>query len=93
MNWNAIGAVGEIVGTLAVVVSLVYLALQIRTQNTQSKLAAKHEISVGFRDATAKFANPDMSDIFVRANKDFDSLADAESMRFVVLTSGLFRAW
>ena len=63
MNWNTIGAVGEIVGALVVVVSLVYLALQIRTQNTQSKLAPDHEISVGFRDATAKFANPDMSDI------------------------------
>lgn len=30
MNWEAIGAVGELVGALAVVASLVYLALQIR---------------------------------------------------------------
>ena len=28
----------------------------------------------------------------MRANKDFDSLADAESVRFVILTGGLFRA-
>jgi hypothetical protein len=34
MNWEAIGAVGEIVGAVAVVLSLVYLAVQIR-QNTQ----------------------------------------------------------
>ena len=33
MNWEAIGAIGEIVGAIAVVVSLAYLAVQIR-QNT-----------------------------------------------------------
>lgn len=35
MNWDAIGAVGEIVGALAVVLTLGYLAAQIK-QNTQS---------------------------------------------------------
>jgi len=30
MNWEAIGAVGEIVGALAVVVTLIYLATQVR---------------------------------------------------------------
>ena len=30
MNWEALGAMGEIVGVTAVVVSLIYLALQIR---------------------------------------------------------------
>ena len=48
LNWDAIGAVGEIVGALAVVVSLIYLATQIRTQNIEARLAAVHEISVGF---------------------------------------------
>ena len=30
MNWEAIGALGEMIGAVAVVVSLVYLAVQIR---------------------------------------------------------------
>ena len=34
MNWEAVGAIGEIVGAIAVVLSLVYLAAQIR-QNTK----------------------------------------------------------
>jgi len=43
MNWDAIGAVGEILGALAVFASLIYLALQIK-QNTQSlRASAKHE--------------------------------------------------
>jgi hypothetical protein len=39
MNWEAIGAVGETVGALAVLVTLVYLAVQIR-QNTKAVRAA-----------------------------------------------------
>ena len=34
MNWDAVGAIGEIVGALAVVITLVYLAIQVR-QNTR----------------------------------------------------------
>jgi hypothetical protein len=35
LNWDAIGAVGEVVGAAAVVATLVYLSIQIR-QNTRS---------------------------------------------------------
>lgn len=37
MNWDAIGAVGEIIGALAVVVTLAYLALQIRASTRESE--------------------------------------------------------
>ena len=39
MNWEAIGAIGEILGAVAVVATLGYLAIQIR-QNTASSQAA-----------------------------------------------------
>jgi hypothetical protein len=39
MNWEAIGAVGEIVGAAGVIVTLVYLSLPIR-QNTRASKAA-----------------------------------------------------
>ena len=35
MNWDALGAIGELVGAAAVVISIIYLAIQIR-QNTES---------------------------------------------------------
>ncbi len=37
MNWDAIGAVGEILGAIAVMLSLVYLATQIRVSNKSAK--------------------------------------------------------
>jgi hypothetical protein len=37
MNWDAIGAVGEMIGALAVVVTLAYLALQVRASTRESE--------------------------------------------------------
>jgi len=37
MNWEAIGAIGEIFGAIAVVISLAYLATQIRQSNKMSR--------------------------------------------------------
>ncbi len=45
MNWDAIGAVGEILGAVAVVVSLVYLSTQIRIQNRESKLSTINNLT------------------------------------------------
>ena len=51
MNWEAIGAIGEIVGAAAVIITLIYLASQVRTarkatldQNRLTRSAAIREI-------------------------------------------------
>jgi hypothetical protein len=42
MNWEAVSAVGQSIGALAVVISLVYLAVQVR-QNTRAVRAATYQ--------------------------------------------------
>ncbi len=49
MNWEAIGAIGEIIGAFAVVFSLASLATQIRSQNRESRIASIHEVVEAFR--------------------------------------------
>jgi len=93
MNWDAIGAIGEIVGAAGVVVSLVYLAAQIRNQNRESRLAAMHEISSGFRVATSKLLDSGLTGIFVKAIEDFESLTDEERLKLIVGVTAIFRAW
>ena len=39
MNWEAVGAIGEVVGAVAVIATLLYLAIQIR-QNTKAVMGA-----------------------------------------------------
>lgn len=48
MNWEAIGAIGEIIGGSVVIGSLIYLALQIRQNSNLARAAAQ-------RDAHATF--------------------------------------
>lgn len=43
MNWDAIGAVGEIIGALAVLITLVYLSIQIRQGTKATKLQTAHD--------------------------------------------------
>ncbi len=93
MNWEAIGAIGEILGAFAVVISLVYLALQIRTQNVESRVAAMHEISAGFRDSISTFADPQMAELFTRVNCGEEPLTDAEMLQLVVGIQRIFRVW
>ncbi len=50
MNWEAIGALGEIVGALAVVLTLAYLAIQVRHAKAAATDSNRLERSKGVRD-------------------------------------------
>ena len=93
MNWDAISAVAEVVGVIAVVVSLVYLAIQIREQNKESRLAAMHEISEAFRDSISTFSSAEMAGVAARGNEDFDALSDTEVMQLIAGYQRIFRVW
>ena len=45
MDWTAVGAVGELIGALAVVVTLAYLASQIRQNTKVARSSMRHEIT------------------------------------------------
>ena len=58
MNWEAIGAVGEIVSALAVVITLVYLAVQVgharraqRVEAIRSNRTERRDFFMGVRDS------------------------------------------
>ena len=84
MDWDAIGAVGEIIGALAVVVSIGYLAFQIR-QNTRSldinaEIAMSHE----FADwASMAIDNPRLGEIWDTAVGDPKALNEEDSRLFI----------
>ena len=93
LNWDAIGAIGEIVGAFAVVASLAYLATQIRTQNAESRSAAMHNISVGFRDSISTFADPQLATIMSKANSEDSELSEPELIQLYVGVTKIFRVW
>ena len=104
MNWDAIGAVGQMIGALAVIVTLAYLSLQTRASRIQSSLdnlSALGEHSLGVRDRFIKSA-----ELWVKGNAgtelsateqfEFDELVQARTdldfysfLRFAALGGAL----
>ena len=59
MNWEAIGATGEILGALAVVATLVYLATQVRYAKTAATDANRLARTTGVREMMIEFSKND----------------------------------
>lgn len=94
MNWDAIGALGELVGAIAVVVSVLYLAWQVRSQVRETKLHAIHEVSHGFREGiAATFLDKQLSELFVAAKDGPEKLSEAERLQFVAFVQRNYRVW
>jgi hypothetical protein len=85
--------IAEIIGAIAVVISLIYLAMQIRGQNTEARIAAMHDISVGYRDSLSNFADEQTAILFDKAIQDYHSLTHAESIRLIAILGRIFRVW
>ena len=92
MDWDAIGAIGEIVGAVAVVASLVYLATQIRTQIRESRLAASRELTANLIETYSALQTPQMADIWARGSKNYDALTESEKIQILAFFQRYFRA-
>jgi len=67
MNWEAIGAVSELVGTIAVVVSLIYVGLQIRQSTTVARSATRQSVTeLMIENGKDLVADPHLADAFIR---------------------------
>ena len=93
MNWDAIGAIGEVVGAIAVFISLIYLATQVRTQNRESRLTAVHEIQVAFRESYQAFTVGNLAEVFQKGEEDWSSLTLAETIRLLGGLLPMLRLW
>jgi hypothetical protein len=67
MNWDAVIAVSEIIGVVAVIASLIYVGAQIRQNTDIARATIVHETSVSFSRIHELLAdNEELSDIYVR---------------------------
>ncbi len=91
MNWDAIGAVGEVGGAIAVVGSLIYLARQIRHNSDTERASAELEHSRMIADFHSQFTNnTDLIPIWRAAFEDATSLSPLQHSTFIFLIAGLF---
>jgi hypothetical protein len=90
MNWSAIGAVGEAFGAIAVLVSLIYLATQIRQNTRMMKSTVRQQITSDSQELLFKLA--EHADVAAKAAVGED-LTPAESFQARVVLRAMFRGW
>ncbi len=90
MNWDAIGAIAELLGAIGVIASLIYLATQIRQsreqmgQNTRAMKAGAYQSFFQSMDevATRSSSGPEYAKAVRLGSADLDQLSEEEAFYF-----------
>ena len=89
---DAFGNIGDFVGGIGVIITLLYLAAQIR-QNTKSSRTQSYQADVAaISEWTREVgADAESSRIFQSGSLDFEALSESERVRFNLLMAALMR--
>jgi hypothetical protein len=100
MNWEAVGAIGEIVGAFGVIASLLYVAMQVRASNKASLVESKLATSRMHSDFIGSLIqNPDLDDILFAgisgdknlSRKDYQRYSNMALQAFTFFSAGYFQ--
>ena len=80
MNWEAIGAIAELVGAVAVVATLLYLSVQVRAANRQSELESFRHTWDGLNQFCDVISGSRQTASVVRRGRESLPQLDAEEM-------------
>lgn len=91
MNWEAIGAIGEVLGALAVVVSIVYLAIQIRLNSKLLQSAAQDSVSIKYSETMQMAgASPENAAVFHKGLLTPRELDPEQTTHFLLMIGNTF---
>src|SRR5919204_6005046 len=83
MNWDAISAISQLVGSIAVVLSVLYLAVQVHRSTRVARLATQDAAATALRDVTKPLMeNADLERIWRVGLEDISALSIEERARF-----------
>ena len=93
MTLDQWASLGEIIGAAGVIVSVIYLAIQVRKQTEESRLAATRELATQYQDGL-KFivADEKLSQIWLKGIKDYEALPDLERFRISIVFHDVLRS-
>ena len=92
MNWEAIGAVGEILGALVVVATIFYLAVQVRhTRHSNQMVAASRAAEASDIWVRQLVQDADLLELYLRGVQNYESLERLEKARFSTLITQFLR--
>jgi len=91
MNWDAIGAIGELIGAGAVIATLIYLAQQIKDGARASRSAAVTDATNSIQALYQELGtNSETSERFLKGLTDYDSMSESEQFQWLMLMHSWF---
>jgi hypothetical protein len=94
MNWDAIGAIAELLGAVGVIASLVYLAGQIRGGQTALRASTYAEVARDIHETiNSTIRVPGLASLVRSGMADFDALKDEEAFEFNFWITGVMGSY
>jgi len=91
MDWEVMGALGEIIGGLGVIVSLVYVARQIRDNTHSNQSAAINALTGQLMNLT--LINPESADDYHQGLQGLRTLSATSQLVFTHRMTAMVLAW
>ena len=86
MNWDAIGAIGEVCGAAAVVITLVFLIAEMRQSRRVAEAASVDLLSDGWNKLNSiLMADAELTTIFFEGMNNPEALTEEQFQRFLVV--------
>ena len=91
MNWDTAAAIAEIVGAIAVVITLLYVARELRQNSRSLAVSALRDTTSNWHEWSNMLAtSPDLADIVATGNRSPDELSESEALRYGAFVQSFF---
>ena len=87
------GALGELVGGIAIIVSLIYVGLQIRQGTTAAQSATNQAFSAQYSEVMFKLTEPDFREIWWRGKDGLKQLKGSEQAAYIAFIGAIMRMY
>ena len=94
MNWNAVSAVSDLIAAFAVVVSLIYLAIQVRSGARDLRESNRDSVFHSVKEWNfVVMSDESLAWIFQEGCRNLDSLSDKERARYLHIMYSFFKVF
>ena len=91
MTWEAIAAIGQLLGAVAVVATLLYIAREVRQNSRSLSISALRDTTAQWNHWSEMIAtSTDLAEIVSKGNKSSDNLSESESLRYGAYVQSFF---
>ena len=91
MTLQDLGSIGELVGGVAIIVSLLYVGIQIRQGTKATQAATNQAFSAQYSEQILQITREDMRDVFRLGLGGLQNLNEGEQAAFMALIASIMR--